>query len=83
MAEQQTVEPTPADVLSVGEKLEAFRQTLPPGEQAVLAWLIQRAAMAPENSALAQGYAIVFSESQESGKLPFRFETTWSVGENQ
>jgi hypothetical protein len=83
MAEQQAVEPTPADVLSVGEKLEAFRQTLPPGEQAVLAWLIQRAAMAPEDSALAQGYAIVFSESGESGKLPFRFETTWSVPENR
>ena len=80
--------PTPSDILAVGEKLEQFRQGLPPGEQAALAWLIQRAAMAPAEGGVAQGYAIVFGQKpataeQTSAALPFQFETTWSLGESR
>ena len=89
MAGSQSAGVTPADIQSVGEKLEEFRQGLPAGEQAALAWLIQRAAMAPSEDSMAAGYAIVFAKaagiSQEgsSGKLPFEFETTWSLGETR
>lgn len=76
-----------ADIQSLGERLEQFRQGLPAGEQAALAWLIQRAAMAKEDTGLAQGYALVFEPRPgvEAGGpvergLPFRFETTWSLG---
>lgn len=41
------VKVTQKDIDSVSEKLHAFAQKLPPGEQNVVAWLMGRAASAP------------------------------------
>jgi hypothetical protein len=41
------VKVTQKDIDSVSEKLHAFVQKLPPGEQNVVAWLMGRAASAP------------------------------------
>lgn len=46
MAEQQ-VRVTGQDIEAVGEKIEALRNNLSESEQAVLGWLMQRAAEAP------------------------------------
>ena len=81
---EEPVTVTAADILAAGEKLEEFRQSLAPNEQAALAWLMQKAAMFPNTTGPAQGYAIVFEQrgsERLSGSLPFRFETTWSLGE--
>jgi len=82
MQDKQTVQVTPADIQSAGEKLEAFRQELPPAEQAALAWLFQRATMSAAEESPAAGFAIVFNRDPDAAGdgLPFRFETTWSLG---
>jgi hypothetical protein len=76
---------TPEDVRSFGEKLEEFSRGLPPGEQAVLSWLIQRAAMLDAGDTLAQGYAIVMKKRSGTaeGGLPFELETTWAIEGSQ
>ena len=75
---------TPSDVRTLGEKLEEFGRTLSPGEQAVLSWLVQQAAMAAPDETLAQGYAIVLKprENAPSGSLPFEFEATWALDDH-
>jgi hypothetical protein len=52
---------TSGDLESVAEKLKGLSSTLTPGEQAVLGWLVDRAAEAPENSGEVQGYQGQFS----------------------
>ena len=75
--------PKPSDIQALGEKLEQFRQGLPPGEQAALAWLIQRATMMQSDDSIAQGYAVLFGKKEgQAGGLPFQFETTWSLGDS-
>ena len=44
MANEQAINVTEADIQSAAQKVEAFYQGLPPSEQVVIGWLLQRAA---------------------------------------
>jgi hypothetical protein len=47
MADEQTVNISGQDIQSVAQKLEAFGKQLPPSEQVIIDWLLERAAAAP------------------------------------
>lgn len=50
MSDEQRMQISGADIASVAAKLEAFGRQLPPHEQIVIDWLLQRAAAAPEEN---------------------------------
>jgi len=55
MSDIREVKITTKDIESVSEKLHAFAKQLPAGEQNVMAWLLGRAAQAPQESAGLKG----------------------------
>ncbi|MGI8554513.1 MAG: hypothetical protein ACR2PL_27545 [Dehalococcoidia bacterium] len=82
MAQGQPPIATAGDIQAVGEKLEEFCRDLTPGQRAVVAWLLQRAATASAIDAGVQGYGIVFeklAEAMRGTPSSFQFETTWSL----
>jgi len=54
--DERQVRITGADIEAAGEKLRGFKQTLAPGEQAVIDWLLQRASEAPVADEEVSGY---------------------------
>src|SRR5882762_9092581 len=51
MTDARNVKVTTQDINSLSEKLHAFKQQLPAGEQNVLEWLLDRGPRAPEEKA--------------------------------
>jgi len=54
--DERHVRITGADIEAAGEKLRGFKQTLAPGEQAVIDWLLQRASEAPDEEVSGYGF---------------------------
>jgi hypothetical protein len=68
LAEEQTVNISGKDIGAVAQKLEEFGKQLPPNEQVVIDWLLERAASAPAErpeDADVSGY--LFSSSAVGG----------------
>jgi hypothetical protein len=72
VSEPEEVRITGTDIASAGEKLHAFAEGLQPGEQAVIRWLLQRAAEAPEAPGEVQGYLGQFSAARSPGLTQFQ-----------
>jgi hypothetical protein len=67
MSEEREVRVNGEDIAAVADQLRAFADGLPPGQQAVIEWLLKRAANAPAEGDV-QGYLGRFSAPAEGGQ---------------
>jgi len=72
--DERQVRITGADIEAAGEKLRGFKQTLAPGEQAVIDWLLQRASQAPVADEEVSGYG--FRNNVPPGLINPQFQSS-------